>query len=57
MSNSNIVKNLDYYRSIFDEANDAIYVHDLQTGDIIDVNRKALEMFGYDVWEFNLIQT
>lgn len=47
MSKTKIVKNLDYYRSIFNEANDAIYVHDLKTGDIIDVNQKALAMFGY----------
>jgi two-component system cell cycle sensor histidine kinase/response regulator CckA len=34
------------YRSIFDAANDAIFVHDLETGDILDVNQKMLEMYG-----------
>lgn len=36
------------YRSIFDAANDAIYVHDMETGNILDVNRKMLEMFGFE---------
>ena len=34
------------YREIFDAANDAIFVHDLQTGDILDVNRRMCEMYG-----------
>jgi len=29
------------YREIFDAANDAIFVHDLRTGKILDVNRKG----------------
>lgn len=33
------------YRSIFDAASDAIYVHDLETGRILDVNRRMCEMF------------
>lgn len=51
MVNSNIKKDLDYYRSIFYEANDAIYIHDINTGNIIDVNQKALDMFGYQLHE------
>lgn len=35
------------YRAIFDAANDAIFVHDLETGRVIDVNKKMCEMFGY----------
>lgn len=35
------------YREIFDAANDAIFVHDLETGEILDVNHKACEMYGY----------
>lgn len=35
------------YRTIFDEMNDGIVVHDLETGEILDVNRKMCEMFGY----------
>jgi PAS domain S-box-containing protein len=35
------------YREIFDAVNDAIFVHDLDTGRILDVNRKATEMYGF----------
>ncbi len=35
------------YHEIFDKANDAIFVHDIQTGQILDVNAKMLEMCGY----------
>jgi PAS domain S-box-containing protein len=35
------------YREIFEAANDGIFVHDLRTGQILDVNRKACEMYGY----------
>ncbi len=35
------------YRTIFDTANDAFFIHDLHTGEIIDVNRKMCEMYGY----------
>jgi PAS domain S-box-containing protein len=32
------------YRAIFDASNDAIYVHDVETGDILDVNVRACEL-------------
>jgi PAS domain S-box-containing protein len=35
------------YRSIFDSMNDAIFVHDVETGQIVDVNRKMSDMYGY----------
>ena len=35
------------YQTIFNEANDAIFVHDLETGNILDVNKRMCEMFGY----------
>ena len=34
------------YREIFDRVNDAIFVHDIETGELVDVNRKACEMLG-----------
>jgi PAS domain S-box-containing protein len=37
----------DSFRSIFNAVNDAIFVHDLSTGRILDINRKGCEMFGY----------
>ncbi len=35
------------YRTIFDTANDAIFIHDMQTGEILDVNQRMLDMYGY----------
>ena len=37
---------------IFNAANDAIIVNDLETGDILSVNRRAIELFGYSESEF-----
>ncbi len=39
------------YRAIFAAANDAIFVHDLRTGEILDINAKGCEMYGYTVEE------
>gem|GEM_PF-1419109 len=35
------------YRTIFDSANDAIFIQDTTTGRILDVSRKTCDMFGY----------
>jgi two-component system NtrC family sensor kinase len=35
------------YRAIFDAAEDAIFVHDIDTGAIVDANPKACAAFGY----------
>lgn len=35
------------YRAIFDLASDAIFLHDPDTGAILDVNRRMTEMYGY----------
>jgi PAS domain S-box-containing protein len=43
------------YRAIFDAAEDAIFVHDIETGAIIDVNPKACATFGYTREEFRRI--
>jgi PAS domain S-box-containing protein len=40
------------YRAIFDAAEDAIFVHDVETGAIVDVNPKACSTFGYTREEF-----
>lgn len=37
----------DNYQEIFDMINDAIFIHDIETGDILDVNQKMCEMYGY----------
>ena len=39
------------YREIFDATNDAIIVHDMGTGKIIDVNRELCELLGYSYQE------
>jgi PAS domain S-box-containing protein len=43
------------YRAIFDAAEDSIFVHDIETGAIVDVNRKACATFGYTREEFRHI--
>ena len=40
------------YRAIFDAAEDSIFVHDVDTGAIVDVNPKACATFGYTRDEF-----
>ena len=35
------------FRSIFEAVNDAIFIHDADTGAILDVNPRMCEMFGY----------
>jgi PAS domain S-box-containing protein len=39
------------YRAIFDSAEDAIFVHDWDTGAIVDVNPKACQNYGYSCEE------
>ena len=35
------------YRTIFDAVDDAIFVHDIETGAIVDVNQKMCDMYGW----------
>ncbi len=35
------------YREVFDAGSDAMFVHDVDTGAILDVNQRACEIFGY----------
>lgn len=39
------------YRSIFNATNEAIFIHDVATGRILDVNHGMLKMFGYSYEE------
>jgi PAS domain S-box-containing protein len=39
------------YHAIFDTANDAIFIQDETTGEILDVNQKMSEMYGYTLDE------
>src|ERR1019366_120703 len=45
------IQTADSYRAIFDAANDAIFVHDLQTGAILDINHRMTEIYGYTIEE------
>lgn len=35
------------YQEIFNSVNDALFIHDIKTGAILDVNKKMCEMYGY----------
>lgn len=36
----------EWYQGVFECMNDAVFVHDIQTGSILEVNRRAQEMYG-----------
>ena len=46
-------KSEENYREIFNSSSDAIFLHDAETGKILEVNQTMLNMYGYD---FNDIQ-
>lgn len=39
------------YRTLFENASDAMWVHDLETGDFLAVNNAAVEMYGFSAEE------
>lgn len=45
------------YRSIFNAANDAVIIHDIETGEITDANQKAFEMYGYSPQELKQLKS
>ncbi len=47
LTNKALKKSERNYREIFDNTNDAIFVHDLSFGTILDVNQAACSMYGY----------
>lgn len=40
------------FRAIFESANDSIFIHDAETGGVLDLNRKVTELYGYSWEEF-----
>jgi PAS domain S-box-containing protein len=44
-------KSEEQYRTIYNSANDAIFIQDIDTGAILDVNQKMCEMYGYSYEE------
>jgi PAS domain S-box-containing protein len=45
----------DWFRSVFDCLNDAVFIHDVVTGAILEVNQRACEMYGCDPDEMRLL--
>jgi len=43
------------YRAIFEASEDAVFIHDWDTGRVIDVNRRACEIYGYSYEEMKRI--
>jgi PAS domain S-box-containing protein len=43
------------YRAIFEASEDGVFVHDWETGALIDVNQRVCEMTGYDYDEIKLM--
>lgn len=43
-----------YFRSLFEESNDAVLIHTLD-GSILNVNKKACEVFGFETSDFHKI--
>ena len=35
------------YRAIFNAVGDVLFVHDIETGDVVDFNQKAIDVYGY----------
>jgi PAS domain S-box-containing protein len=46
-----LVESEQRFRTIFDAVSDAIFVHDAETGAVLDTNARAAEMFGYSADE------
>ena len=44
------------YRAIFDAAEDGIFVHDIETGAIVDANPRACALFGYTLDELRDVE-
>ena len=49
-----IIESQAYLRAVLDSVNDAVFVDDAETGEIIDVNQRMCEMYGY-AWEEALL--
>ncbi|MCL4367573.1 MAG: ATP-binding protein [Actinobacteria bacterium] len=44
------------YREVFDKANDGFLIHDMETGQILDANRKICDMYGYTLGELRQLE-
>ena len=46
-SEDDLRKSHEYFSTLFNSTSDAIFIHDATTGEILDVNRRVLEMYGF----------
>ena len=51
-SEADLRESEEHTRTIYDGVNEAIFIHDAQTGEILDVNQTACRMFGWTREEF-----
>lgn len=51
ISNEKLIKSEEKYRSIFSSVQDAIFIADAETGNIIDANTSACKIYGYTKYE------
>lgn len=50
-ANATLQESEQHFRSIFDSTTDAIFVQDLETTEILDINQKFTELYGYSLEE------
>nr|WP_320191836.1 PAS domain S-box protein [uncultured Desulfobacter sp.] len=50
-----LVESNERFQAIFHGLNDAIFIHEMDTGRIVELNQKAIEKFGYTLEETQLI--
>jgi len=55
LAEQRLIESEERFRGIFDSVNDAIFIHDLDNGTILDVNQKMCQMFGYTREEARLL--
>ena len=50
-----LIESQEKYREVFNAVNEAIFLHDFETGQILDVNQTMLDMYGYTYQEALII--
>jgi PAS domain S-box-containing protein len=53
--NEELTESRERFRTIFDSVNDAVFIHDSETGAILDVNQTMLDIYGYSREEVSRI--
>ena len=50
-SEEDLLLSREYFATVFNATNDALFIHDAQTGQVLDVNQRMLEMYGFPTRE------